>query len=561
MRLPSLKFFGQTESMMNRSFATLLLLALIAGHSAQAETNTAGDEITINVQQDTDSNAVDAADAAVISNNGLQMEPMLRNAPPPGATSQEAVNGDLLQRIRNGFGMESLNSPYTSTHESWYASRPEYVKRMMGRSQRYLYHVVEEVQKRGMPTEVALLPMIESAFNPTANSVSKASGIWQFIPSTGKNFGLKQNWWTDNRRDVTAATDAALTYLQKLHVMFGTWELALAAYNAGEGTVQRAIERNRKKGLPTDYQSLQLPPETKNYVPKLEAIKNIVANPEQYGLNIAPIPDQPYFTMVEAPAKIDASLAAKLAGISMDEFVALNPAHNRPVLASNGEKQEILLPMGKEQEFSANLANYNKPLVSWQTYQPKRGERLDSISNKFGISVAQLRDVNDISGKGRLKGNQPLLVPAKDAAETPDEKIQVNDSAPVVIAEESAPQASSRHKVGRGDSVYSIAKRYGMTSKQLMALNGLKNTKLHNGQVLNVAAQRTTTRIASSKPTKAKTHIASAKTHYTVKRGETLSSIAKKFNVAASDLQRWNNLSSKHTLTPGRKLVILKDEA
>lgn len=545
---------------MNRSFATLLLLALFAGHSAQAETNITGDEITIDAQQDTNVEAIDAADATIISNNGLQMEPSLRNAPPLGSAANDGANGDLLQRIRNGFGMQSLNSPYTATHESWYASRPDYVKRMMGRSQRYLYHVVEEVQKRGMPTEVALLPMIESAFNPTANSVSKASGIWQFIPSTGKHFGLKQNWWTDNRRDVTAATDAALTYLQKLHVMFGTWELALAAYNAGEGTVQRAIERNRRKGLPTDYQSLQLPPETKNYVPKLEAIKNIVSNPEEYGLNIAPIPDQPYFTMVEAPSKIDASLAAKLAGISMDEFVALNPAYNRPVLASNGSKQEILLPMGKDQEFEANLANYDKPLVSWQTYQPKRGERLDSISSKFGISVAQLRDVNDISGKGRLKGNQPLLVPIKNNSEAADNQIEVNDSAPASVATEESTPTTSRHKVGKGDSVYNIAKRYGMTAKQLIALNGLKNSKLHHGQILSVKSQRKTTQIAS-KSAKAKTRIASAKTHYTVKRGETLSSIAKKFNVAASDLQRWNNLNGKHTLMPGRKLVILKDEA
>ncbi len=549
---------------MNRSFATLLLLALFAGHSAQAETNITGDEIIINVQQDTDIDAIDAAaEEAVISSNGLQIEPMLRNAPPLGMGSPlDASNDDLLQRIRNGFGMESLNSPYTATHESWYASRPDYVKRMMGRSQRYLFHIVEEVQKRGMPTEVALLPMIESAFNPTANSVSKASGIWQFIPSTGKHFGLKQNWWTDNRRDVTAATDAALTYLQKLHVMFGTWELALAAYNAGEGTVQRAIERNRKKGLPTDYQSLQLPPETKNYVPKLQAIKNIVANPEHYGLNIAPIPDQPYFTKVEAPAKIDASLAAKLAGVSMEEFVALNPAHNRPVLAGKGEKQEILLPLGKEQEFSANLANYDKPLVSWQTYQPKRGERLTSISSKFGISVAQLRDVNDISGKGRLKGNQPLLVPAKDAVapEEAEEQLEVSEFAAVVAAEDSAPR-TTRHKVGKGDSIHSIAKRYGMTTKQLMAMNGLKKSKLRSGQVLTVAPHRAATRIAS-KPTRAKTRIAAGgKTHYTVKRGETLSSIARKFNIAASDLQRWNNIHGKHLLMPGRKLVILKDEA
>ncbi len=547
---------------MNKPFASLLFLALLAAHSVNADTNIAGDEISFNQQ-----NEPDALDLFAYSNNGFKMDLSLDNAPEAPADLLESTpvassspSGDLLDRIRSGYGMEPLQSSFTANHEAWYAKRPEYVKRMMDRSQRYLYHVVEEVQKRGMPTEVALLPMVESAFNPTAYSTSKASGIWQFIPSTGKHFGLKQNWWTDNRRDVTAATDAALTYLQKLHVMFGTWELALAAYNAGEGTVQRAIERNRKKGLPTDYESLALPPETKNYVPKLQAIKNIVTNPEQYGLNIAPIPDQPYFTKVEAPAKIDATLAAKLAGVSMEEFVALNPAHNRPVLASASGKQEILLPLGKEAEFSANLANYDKPLVSWKTYQPKRGERLDSISNKFGISVAQLRDVNDISAKSRLKTNQPLLVPAKENTESAaEEQLEVDDNTPVASStgdESSAP--SPRHKVGKGDTVYSVAKRYGMTTKQLMAMNGLKNGKLRNGQMLSVSATR-----VASKQAKTPTRVASAsgKTRYTVKRGETLSSIAKKFNVAASDLQRWNNLNSKRALMPGRKLLILKDEA
>lgn len=535
--------------MMNRSFASLLLLALFAGHSAYAETNIAGDEITFSTAPESD-----VADVAADIGDGMQMDLMLRNAPETGVPVS-ADNGDLLQRIRNGYGMDALHSPFTATHESWYAARPEYVKRMMDRSQRYLFHIVEEVQKRGMPTEVALLPMVESAFNPTANSTSKASGIWQFIPSTGKHFGLKQNWWMDNRRDVTAATDAALTYLQKLHVMFGTWELALAAYNAGEGTVQRAIERNRKKGLPTDYQSLQLPPETKNYVPKLQAIKNIVTNPERYGLNIEPIPDQPYFTKVEAPAKIDASLAAKLAGVSMAEFAALNPAHNRPVLASTNGKQEILLPLGKDEEFSANLANYDKPLVSWQTYQAKRGERLASISSKFGISVAQLRDVNDISAKGRLKPNQPLLVPSSGTEDTATEQIEVSESAAVASAEEPSGR-STRHKVKKGDSIYSIAKRYGTTTRQLMAQNGLKSSRLRNGQVLNVA---TSGKVKSSRATRIAS--ASGKTRYTVKRGETLTSIARKFNVAASDLQRWNKLSGRHTLMPGRKLVILKDEA
>lgn len=515
--------------------------------TAHADTNAAGDEIVYAPQSEQDT-----IDYSAYTNDGLQMDVLLRSVPEQVQASAQTENGDLLQRIRNGFGMSTLNSPMTATHESWYASRPDYVKRMMGRSQRYLFHVVEEVQKRGMPTEVALLPMVESAFNPTAYSTSKASGIWQFIPSTGKHFGLKQNWWSDNRRDVTAATDAALTYLQKLHVMFGTWELALAAYNAGEGTVQRAIERNRRKGLPTDYQSLALPPETKNYVPKLQAVKNIVANPERYGLDIAPIPDQPYFTRIEAPAKIDASVAAKLAGVSLEEFTALNPAHNRPVLASNGGKQEILVPMGKEEEFSNNLASYDKPLVSWQTYQPRRGERLDTIASKFGISVARLRDVNDISSRTRLKSSQPLLVPSNDAGESTTEELKVEEVASV--SEDAEPSAgTARHKVKKGDSIYSIAKRYGMTSKQLMAANGLKNGRLRNGQILSVNARaaKPASRVAS----------ASGKTRYTVKRGETLSSIARKFNVAATDIQRWNKLGSKQTLLPGRKLLILKDEA
>lgn len=545
-------FYPALRMMIKQPLASLLFLALITPSVLTfADTNAAGEEITITGQSD---NEVDAPDLTAYGNDSLQMDPQLRASPETPVTS--AQTSDLWQRIRNGYGMESLQSPLTATNESWYAARPDYIKRMMARSQRYLYHVVEEVQKRGMPTEVALLPMVESAFNPTAYSSSKASGIWQFIPSTGKNFGLKQNWWTDNRRDVTAATDAALNYLEKLHVMFGTWELALAAYNAGEGTVQRAIERNRKKGLPTDYQSLSLPPETRNYVPKLQAVKNIVTNPEQYGLNIASIPDQPYFTKVEAPARIDVSLAAKLAGVSVDEFTALNPAHNRPVLASMTGKQEILLPLGKGEEFAANLASYNKPLVSWQTYQAKRGERLDKISSKFGISVAQLRDVNDLSARDHLKPNQPLLVPAQGNSTGSEDQIAVDEATPATASEASTTHAS-HHQVKKGDNIYNIANRYHMTAKQLLAMNGLKNSRLHNGQMLAVSGA------AAEKPAKTANKVASAngKTHYTVRRGETLSSIARKFKVAASDLQRWNNLNSRRNLVPGRTLVILKDQA
>jgi len=552
--------------MIKSPFASLLFLALFATHTA-----TQADDQASSTYPDY-SNTTAGADQSVetigpnlstYNNDGLQMDLMLRSA--PDSDQAQADNGDLWQRIRSGYGMQSLESPYTAVHESWYAARPDYVKRMIARSKRYLFHVVEEVQKRGMPTEVALLPMVESAFNPVAYSRSKASGIWQFVPATGKNFGLKQNWWIDNRRDVTAATNAALNYLEKLHVMFGTWELALAAYNAGEGTVQRAIESNRRKGLPTDYQSLPLPPETRNYVPKLQAVKNIVDNPEQYGLNIQSIPDQPYFTKVQAPAKIDVNLAAKLAGVSVEEFTSLNPASNRPILASNGSKQEILLPVGKDQEFEENLANYDKPLVSWQTYQTKRGERIESIASKFGISVAQLREVNDLPAKGRLKPNQALLVPAKGNVDA-DDQLKVVETAPAV--EPDAPVIkTARYTVRKGDSIQSIAKRYGMNAKQLLAMNNLKpGAKVRNGQILAVATKvRAETTVVATKTTPAKstTKIANAKTktRYTVKRGETLASIAKKLKVATSDLERWNNLNGKRALVPGRTLIILKEDA
>jgi membrane-bound lytic murein transglycosylase D len=415
--------------------------------------------------------------------------------------------------------------------------------------------VVEEVQKRGMPTEIALLPMIESAFNPTAYSRSKASGIWQFVPATGKHYGLKQDWWKDNRRDVMAATDAALTYLQKLHVMFGTWELALAAYNAGEGTVQRAIERNRRMGLPTDYQSLQLPAETRNYVPKLQAVKNIVASPEQYGLNIKPIENKPYFTSVPVPAKMDVHVAAKLAGVSVEEFRQLNPAYNRPVI--NSDTQNILLPIGTEDDFAANLANYNRPLVSWKTHYAKRGEKVGAIAKKYGVSVSQLMDVNDLSRKQRLKANQPLLVPAPGGGTSlPDADTPLAEAEPTAPAEK---EKTTRHVVESGDTAYGIARQYGMTTRQLLSLNQLKSSKLKKGQILAVSASPAIQ--ASGKKTRtAQSKADRTKTRYVVKRGETLSSIARKFNVATSDLQRWNKISGSRIL-PGAKLVIYKPDA
>jgi membrane-bound lytic murein transglycosylase D len=547
--------------------------SLVNSTLARAEFNVAGDEITIFADDTFKPAPRDLGSTSVITPTETYPNSAINT------DSASIVNDDLWQRIKNGYAMPDSSSALISRHENWYSSRPDYMRRMVERSQKYLFHIVEEVEKRGMPTEIALLPMIESAYNPNAYSRSSASGIWQFIPSTGKNFGLKQNWWVDNRRNVTAATDAALTYLQKLHAMFGAWDLALAAYNAGEGTVGRAIERNRRLGLPTDYESLNLPPETRNYVPKLQAIKNLMTNPNNYGLEIQSIANSAYFTGVKAPAQIDAHLAAKLAEISYEEFIALNPSYNRPVITKNGDQHELLLPISAVQTYKDNLAAYDKPLVSWQTYHAKRGERMDNIAKKFGIQVAQLRNVNDLPAQKKIKKSSTILVPnghqtnfkpsdAKDAS--PIEAVNdvntisnTNTEIDVASAEnnhndiEPAAQGSVTYKVKRGDRMQSIAKRYGVSVKQIMASNSLKSNRVKVGQLLTIettVAKKSTSTVSNNDNTTDK------KKTYIVKRGDTLHTIAQKFDVGVIDIRRWNKKIHTH-IRPGHRLTIMQSRS
>jgi len=331
-------------------------------------------------------------------------------APPPPHT--------VWDRIRKGFRMPPMDGPLVKEWENWYSSRPEYVARMIDRSSRYLYHVVEEVERRGMPSEIALLPMIESAYNPVAYSRSHASGIWQFIPSTGRLYGLRQNWWYDGRRDIIAATSAALDYLQKLYGMFGSWDLALASYNWGEGAVSRAIARNQARGLPGDYASLTMPAETRGYVPKLIAVKNIIADPARYGVQIADVPNEPHFATVPVRKHIDVKLAAKLAEMPLDEFKFLNPAHNKPVI-KRGAGETIVLPKHKVDVFLANLKANDKPLVSWQAHTMKPGERPEKIAAHYGMTLHELKEINGISDRKRIATGQPLLVPLLDTEAEP----------------------------------------------------------------------------------------------------------------------------------------------
>ena len=325
---------------------------------------------------------------------------------------------DLWQRMRNGFSMPDLDSPLVANRQAWYLNRPDLLKRIFERSRRYLHHIVAELEKRGMPTELALLPIVESSFNPLAYSSARALGMWQFIPATGKTYKLQQNAWFDQRRDIVASTSAALDYLQTIYEMHGDWHLALASYNWGENAVGRAIAKNQAKGLPTDYLHLKMPLETSYYVPKLQAIKNIIAQPQLFGISLDPIPNRPYFATVERSGNMDIALAARLAEIPVEEFIALNPAYSRPVMPTSANSP-MVLPAEKVQTFLENLQSHeaqDKPLSAWLTHKLKKGESLDKVASRYGLSAARLKQLNGINARTRIMPGFALLVPGKDAA-------------------------------------------------------------------------------------------------------------------------------------------------
>jgi membrane-bound lytic murein transglycosylase D len=324
-----------------------------------------------------------------------------------------ADQSDLWDRMRKGFAIPELNNPLVATHSFWYGARPEGVQRTAQRASRYLFHVMQELEKRQMPTELALLPFIESGFNPQAYSHAKAAGMWQFIPSTGRSFNLKQNAFRDDRRDVLASTDAALTYLQRLHGMFGDWQLALAAYNWGEGSVMRAIARAKAAGRPIDYNGLSayMPAETRNYYPKLQALKNVIASPAQFGVKLPPVENKPYFVSVKKTRDIDLKLAAELAELPMEEFKALNPQFNSPVITGSPDTQ-ILLPTPNAEKFRENLTNWTQALSSWTSHKVTIArERIESIAARFQTTPQVIRSANAIPAHMQPKAGSTLVVP------------------------------------------------------------------------------------------------------------------------------------------------------
>jgi membrane-bound lytic murein transglycosylase D len=392
-------------------------------------------------------------------------------------------DADLWARIRRGFQMPDLQSDLVDMQVNWYAQRPEYVQRMTERSQKYLYHIVEELEQRHMPTELALLPFIESAYNPQALSVAKAAGMWQFVPDTGRTYNLKQNMWQDERRDVLASTSAALDYLSRLHDMFGDWQLALAAYNWGEGNVQRAIARNEAAGLPTDYQDLRMPNETRNYVPKLQAVKNIVMNPQAYGLALPSIPNHPYFVTVTTAHDMDVDVAAKLANMSPDEFRSLNPSFKKPVILGATQPQ-ILLPFDNASAFEHNLKAYTGNLSSWTTYTVTERAAPAAIAQKIGVDADTLMEVNKIPAGMRLKPGSTIVVPRSD--DDADEDISADVAETAVLAME--PDVPDTRKmlirVRRSQPMAALAVRYGVSVGQLKAWNRTHRDQVSPGQVI-----------------------------------------------------------------------------
>jgi membrane-bound lytic murein transglycosylase D len=397
------------------------------------------------------------------------MQPIVAEEFASKGVAATSAPADLWDRIRRGFAMPNLDTDLVRQQEQWYASRPEYMQRMTDRSRKYLFHIVEELERRNMPTELALLPFIESAFNPQAVSSARAAGMWQFMPATGKDYDLKQNVFRDDRRSVLDSTRAALDYLQKLHGMFGDWHLALAAYNWGEGSVGRAIQRNSRAGLNTGYTDLPMPNETRNYVPKLQAVKNIVANPEQFRAELPVIENHPYFQSVTVERDMDVELAARLADVKLEDFKALNPQLNRPVILAAGTPN-ILLPWDNAVVFKRNYDGYTTgKFASWTAWSAPATMSAGDAARRVGMTEADLRAINTIPPRMLIKAGSVLIVPRAGHRQD-DVASHVADHGQLALA----PETTLRRtfvKAGKKDSVASIARRYKLSASQVAEWN------------------------------------------------------------------------------------------
>lgn len=446
----------------------------------------------------TNNESIDVAFVKATSPKTLLLLPDDKNAVDPLADIIEKLDYssplytgeevDVWGRIRKGFAIPDLDNELVAKQLAWYTARPDYIDRTTKRASLYLYHVVQELEKRHMPTELALLPFIESAFNPNAVSVAQAAGMWQFVPGTGRDYKLKQNMFRDDRRSVIQSTDAALSYLQRLYGMFGDWQLALAAYNWGEGSVQRAIKKSQAAGGGTDFTSLSpyMPAETRNYVPKLQAVKNIIAHPEIYGLQLTKVDNQPYFTAVPKTRDIDITVAAKLAEMPVNEFKALNPQFSKPVITGSGSTQ-ILLPKSNAEKFKENISKWTQTLSSWTSHTVVSAkEKIETIAARFKTTPKVIRDVNNIPPKMSVRAGSTILVPKVEDGADKDISPDIADGARIMMVADTPDTKRIFIKVGKRDTIESIAKRYRVSTDKIVEWNNLEDERVKRGQKLHV---------------------------------------------------------------------------
>jgi membrane-bound lytic murein transglycosylase D len=541
-------------------FAAAALIAAGCSHvpTAPAEEDqqaaeALGEEAIEEVELDPAITKLDEADIGVSGPEQIEdaietLDAQTESSPPlvsssNGATAAAPSAGDLFQRMRAGFVLDDVEHATVEREVRWFASHPTYLDRTFKRGERYLYHIVNEIEARKMPLELALLPVVESAFNPVAYSRARASGLWQFIPGTGRRYDLKQNWYYDGRRDVVAATTAALDYLEFLAEEFdGDWLLAVAAYNCGEANIARAVKKNRAAGKPTDFFSLKLPRETRAYVPKLLAMRRIVHDPAAHGLEFAPIADQPYFAKVDVAAQIDLHVAAELAELAPEELLALNPAFNHWVTDPDGP-HTLLVPVDRESRFTEAVAALPpEKRVRVVYHHVRKGDTLGGIADKYGVSIAAIKTANKIRGT-LIRPGQDLLITAAPTG-------MGSSASTTLVAAREPRNTSNKHIVRRGDTLWSIARSHGVTMESIASSNGLSSDDtLAVGQVLQI---RGTTTLAATDGGAVETR----STTYVVRRGDTLSRIANKFRVRLSDLLGWNDLSSRSVIKPGQRLVM-----
>ncbi|GGD10174.1 lytic transglycosylase [Halopseudomonas salina] len=467
---------------------------------------------------------------------------LLKNAKGPRSEIETITARTLWGRIRQGFMLDptAIDNPRIDRQRLAYSSESRYFEMTSKRSERYLHYVVEQLDERGMPLELALLPFVESGYNPMALSRSQAAGIWQFIPSTGKVFDLRQDSWYDGRRDITASTQAALDYLSKLNEMFdGDWLLAIAAYNCGEGCVGRAVAANRAKGLPADYWSLDLPHETMNYVPKLLALSQIIERPELHGTVLPELADSPYFAAVTIERQLDLHKAAELADIPTEDFIKLNPAFKQRVTAPGA--YQLLVPIDRLEQFSTALAELPEDEhVKYQRYNVRAGDNLSQIASRHNVKVSALREVNQLDSN-LLRVGQVLMLPL--SANSLSAQV-VSDQA--VSASRSAPSATATsYRVRPGDNLWEIARKHGISVASLKQQNLLDTPALQVGQTLKIPGQARSSQAEQStrKPIV-----------YKVKPGDSLFSIARQFNIAIDRIREHNDLG-RH-LQPGQELTL-----